>query len=107
MAVIKEIEQEERRHMPEGEPAPEPVRRLGTAALLMLASVGVLAVGLTAYFLGGPSAMGVAIGLVVVYALVGAMPALLGSMSRATREERIEKRVQTRLEKEVGVSDER
>lgn len=100
--TVKEIEREERSHMPEGEPATPETRQLGAAALLTLASVGVLAVGLTAYFVGGVNAMWVAIGLVVVYALVGAMPAWIAARSRAKREEVIKKRVETRVEEESG-----
>jgi LytS/YehU family sensor histidine kinase len=86
--------------MPEGESAPRSLRRLETKILLGAAAIGVLAVGLTAYFIGGPSALGVAIGLVVLYGLVGALPAIGGVISRANRNEKVHKRVVQRVEGE-------
>ncbi len=97
---LRRITEEERRHMPEGESAPRSLRRLETKLVLGAAAVGVLAVGLIAYFIGGLSALGVAIGLVVMYGIVGALPAIGGVVSRAHRDEEVHKRVVQRVEEE-------
>lgn len=84
--------------MPEG-PGPQPkARQTGAVVLMVIASVGVIAVGLTAYMLDGLSAVVLAGVFVVVYACIGAFPAIAAIRSRATREGRIQERVVKRMD---------